>query len=124
MGHQVEYLVDLPASRARAWLSSLPGLWDEPGYPGALPNHLSEWGGKSLFAYVGPAAFEVSVPAIKYSWLIAEHTPSVEWVVRFEDWLVGALPGVRVVRVDELLWGMWQSESGREWHQWPDPVRA
>jgi hypothetical protein len=33
MGHQVEYVIDLPPKCARDWLSSLPGWWAEPGRP-------------------------------------------------------------------------------------------
>jgi hypothetical protein len=64
------------------------------------------------------------VPQIKYSWLIAAHTPSVERIARLEGWLSESLPCVRAVRVDELLWLDWKSHSEREWWQWPDPVLA
>jgi len=124
MGHQVEYVVDLPPARADEWLSPLPGWWAEPKSPGELPYGEFEWGGQSLHADLGPVACQIRVPQIKYSWVTADHAASLAWVARFEDWLSEALPGVRAVRVDELLRLNWESESGREWYQWPDPIRA
>jgi hypothetical protein len=124
VGHQVEYVIDLPPAPAREWLSSLSGWWAELGSPDEMPWGEFEWGGQALHADLGPAACQVTVACIKYSWLIGDHEPSLTWVARFEAWLSEALPGVRAVRLDELVRLRWESESGREWERWPDPVRA
>lgn len=124
MGHQVEYLIDRPPAPARAWLSSLSGWWAELGSPEERPWGEFEWGGQALHADLGPVACHVSVPCIKYSWLIGSNEQSLAWVARFEAWLSGALSGVLAVRVDELLRLEWESQSKREWWQWPDAVRA
>ena len=124
MGHQVEYVIDLPPAPVREWLSSLSGWWAELESPGEIPWGEFEWGGQALHADLGPAACQVRVPCIKYSWLIGDHEASLAWVARFEAWLPEALAGVRAVRVDELLRLDWESQSGRELWQWPDPVRS
>jgi hypothetical protein len=124
MGHQVEYVIDLPPPRAREWLSTLPGWWAEPGAPGQLPYGEFEWGGRALHADLGPMACQVRVPEIKYSWLIGTPAPSLAWVARFEDWLSETLPGVRAVRLDEVLRLEWEAQAGRPWEEIPDPVGA
>ena len=124
MGHQVEYLIDLPAARARAWLSVLPGWWAEPESPGELPYGEFQWGDLSLHADLGPTACRLRAPAIRYSGLVGGHAGSLEQVARLERWLAQSLPGVRAVRVDELLRLDWESQSGRAWQDWPDPVGA
>ena len=124
MGHQVEYVIDLPLARAREWLSTLPSWWAEPESPDQLPYGEFEWGGRSLHAELGPMACQLRVPQIKYSWLIGEDAPSVDWVARFEDWLSEQLPGIRAVRLDELLRLEWEARAGRPWQEIPDPVGA
>ncbi len=124
MGHQVEYVIGLPPVPAREWLSSLSGWWAELGSPDEMPWGEFDWDGQTLHAYLGPAACHVRVPCIKYSWLIGGHEPSLAWVARFEAWLSETLPGVRAVRLDELLRLRWEAWSGREWGRWPDPVRT
>lgn len=124
MGHQVEYLIDLPHARAQEWLSTIPGWWAEPEATGELPYGEFEWSDISLHADLCHAACHVVVPRIKYSWLVGDHAPSMEQVARLEGWLSDSLPGVRVIRLDELLRFDWESQSAREWWQWPDPVRA
>ncbi len=124
MGHYLEYVIDLPAAQAREWLAPLG--WFAPDYElrcGELPYGEFAWGGKSLHATFGPAACFVSVPEIKYS-LLLDPSPSVEWVARFEKWLGETLPGVRAVRLDELLRINWEQEIGRDWDKVPDPVSA
>ena len=121
MGHQVEYVIDLPPAPAREWLSSLDGWWAAPESPDEMPWGEFAWGGKSLHATLGPVACWVRVPQIKYSWLL-DPSPSVEWVARFERYLCEALPGVRAVRLDELVRIQWEAWTGREWEELPDPV--
>lgn len=121
MGHQVEYMIDLPPAPARGWLSSLDGWWAAPDSPREMPSGEFAWGGQSLHATLGPVACWVRVPWIKYSWLL-DPSPSVEWVVRFEQYLYAALSGVRAVRLDELVRIQWEAWAGREWDELPDPV--
>ena len=122
MGHQVEYVIDLPPTRARGWLSPL-GSWFAPESPDEMPQGEFGWGGEALHATLAPAACFVSVPTIKYSWLL-DPSPAVEWVARFERWLCETLPGVRAVRLDELLLLAWEREAGRLLCEVPDPVGA
>jgi hypothetical protein len=117
----VEYVIDLPPARAREWLSSLEGWWVTPESPHERLYGEFEWGGQALHVSLGLAACFVSVPRIKYSWLL-DPSPSVEWVVSFERWLCETLPGVRAVRLDELLRLAWEREVGRDWDEFPDPV--
>lgn len=63
----------------------------------------------------------LSVP-MNYSWLLANHAASVEWVVAFESWLTTVLPDTRKIRVDELLILNWESATGREWESLDDPT--
>ena len=121
MGHQVEYIIDLPPARTREWLSSIDGRWATPASPNESPWGEFAWGGQTLHTTLGPAACWVCVPQIKYSWLL-DPSPSVEWVARFERWLGEVLPGVRLVRLDELLRLAWEREVGRDWDEVPDPV--
>ena len=122
MGHQVEYVIDLPPTRAREWLSSLPGYWAEPESPEESPYGEFEWGGLVLDADLAPTACHVCVPEIKYSWLIGDDAPSLDWVTRFEAWLAEVLPGVRAVRLDEFVRLEWEAQAGRPWKEIPDPV--
>ena len=74
-------------------------------------------------------ACQVRVPEIKYSGLISEHASPVAWVARFEDWLSETLPGVRVVRLDELLRLEWEvrkpvGRGRRYWTPWCAPALA
>jgi hypothetical protein len=124
MGYQVEYLIDVLPARARGWLSALPGWWAEPESPDDLPDGEFQWGDLSLHVELGLRACRLRVPQIKYSWLIADHAPSLKQIARLEDWLCGSLPGVRAVRVDEFLRQEWESRSGREWQEWPNAVGA
>jgi hypothetical protein len=122
VGHQVEYLIDVLPGAARAWLSELVGWWTEPKSLDVMPYGEFQWGELSLLAELGPKACRIRVPQIKYSWLIAGHAASLESVARLETWLSESLPSVRAVRVDELLRIGWESHTGLEWQQWPDPV--
>ena len=124
MGHQVEYMIDVEPARAREWLSPLPGRWVEPESADVMPFGEFEWRGLSLHAELGPVALLVSVPQIKYSWLIGDHAPSVEQIARLEGWMSESLAGAQSVRVDELLRLEWESQSKREWQKWPDPTRT
>ncbi len=80
-------------------------------------------GGQALHVSLGSVACFVSIPQIKYSWLL-DPSPSVEWVSNFERWLCESLPGVRAVRLDELLRLAWEREVGRDWDEVLDPVGA
>jgi hypothetical protein len=121
MGHQVEYVIDLPPARAREWLSSLGGWWAISESPDEMPWGEFAWGGQALHATLGPVACWVCVLRIKYSWLL-DPSSSVEWVARFEGWLCETLPGVRAVRLDELVRIQWEGWAGRPWEEMPDPV--
>ncbi len=83
-----------------------------------------QWGELWLHPVLGPAASQVRVPSIRYSGLIGGHVPSLEQVGRLEVWLSISLSDVLAIRVDELLRLDWESDSGHEWWQWPDPVQA
>jgi hypothetical protein len=122
VGYQVEYLIDLPPAPAREWLSALDGWWATPESSDELPWGEFAWGGQALHADLGPVAGWVRVPCIKYSWLIHGDEPSVEWVTRFERYLCATLPGIRMVRLDELVRIQWEAWAGREWAELPDPV--
>lgn len=124
MGYCIEYLIDLTPPRAREWLSPLEGFWVDRETDDHIPFAELKWGGLSLFADFGPTACLARVPSLNYSWLIADHLPAVEHIARLEEWLCTTLPGVRAIRVDELLFGEWQRETEREWYEWPDPVRG
>jgi hypothetical protein len=122
VGHSVDYFVELPPLCAREWLTGVSGAWFEPDSPDEMPSEGEfSWGGEALHVRLGPTACYVCVPGIKYSWLL-DPSPSGEWVIRFEQWLCEALPGVRAVRLDELLRLAWERERGRGWDEVPDPV--
>jgi hypothetical protein len=76
-----------------------PGWWAEPEAAGDLPSGEFQRNGLSLHDDLGPAACQIRVPQIKYSWLTGHHAPSLEQVARLEDWLAASLPGVRAVQV-------------------------
>ncbi len=122
MAHQVEYLIDLPPARARAWLSALPGWWAEPEAGGEMPYGEFQWEALALHAALGPTACQVAAPQIRYSWLLGGHPSAVTQIARLEGWLSASLPGVRAVRVDELLRLDWEAQTGREWEDRADPV--
>jgi hypothetical protein len=124
VGHQVEYLIDVQPARARVWLASLDGWWAEPESPDKVLYGEFQGSDLSLHARLGPAACQVCVPQIKYSWLIADHAPALEQTARLESWLSGSIPCVKAVRIDELLRLDWESQTGREWQEWPNPVEA
>lgn len=117
MGHQVEYFIDLSPQQAREWLSTLHGWWAEPESLGELPNGEIDWCEQSLHVDLGRAACQIRIPKIKYSWLIFEDAASVNWLRHFEEWLVETLPGVRAIRLDELLRLEWEASTGQEWEK-------
>jgi len=45
-------------------------------------------------------------------------------VLRFEQWICETLPGVRAIRLDELLMLHWEREVGQVCWEVPDPVSA
>lgn len=124
MGYCIEYLIALPPTSAREWLSPLDGFWSFLEGDPPLPYGELKWGGFSLFAELGPTGCLACVPELIYSWLVADHPPAVEHIARLEEWLCTTLPGVRAIRVSESCTGDWHRETEREWYEWPDPVRA
>lgn len=123
MGHYVEYLIDVPADRARDWLSSQSGSWLESETTAAIPHGEFDFDRLSVNVELHPAACHLSIPQIKYSWLIDNHCQSVELITQFELEVCQMLPEVDKVRIDELLWLVWQSQTGRTWDEWPNPTR-
>lgn len=125
MGHQVEYVIDLPPALATDWLSpvSLSCTWFPPEPPDTMTRSEFVWGGQCLHAKLGPTACFMSVPCIKYSWIL-DPSPSLDWVLRFEQWICETLSGVRAIRLDELLMLDWEREVGQVCWEIPDPVSA
>lgn len=124
MGHQVEYLIEIPQQSASRWLSTLSGWWAEPESTEEPPHGIFQWGELSLHTVLGPKACQISVPKIKYSWLIANDPPSLEQIARLEEWLSKSFFCAGIVRLDELLWLDWESQSSEKWWQLPDPLSS
>ena len=120
MGHQSNTYDRLISEMRRDWLFTLPGWWAEPEASGELPYGEFEWGGGRP-SPTSARWHARSVCPDKYSGLISEHASPVAWVARFEDWLSETLPGVRVVRLDELLRLEWEAQAGRPWEKILDP---
>jgi hypothetical protein len=125
MGHQVEYLLKLAPPLARGWLTRFDGFWVELEVTGELPCGVFRlWDDLSLHADLARTACMLSVPGIKYSWLIAEHAPALAHIERFERLLAESLPGVLGLRVDELFRLEWEEAVGSPCEELPAPVES
>jgi len=82
MGHQVEYVIELPPALATEWLFplSLSCTWfppEPPEPPDTIIRGEFAWGGQCLHAILAPTACFMSVPCIKYSWIL-DPSPSLD----------------------------------------------
>ena len=122
MGHSVEYLIELDPAAAREWVSQFDGFWLESETASDLISgefHL--WENLDVVVYVGPLC-RLTVPQIKYSWLITGNSKVTALVERLDRMLVNALPDVCILRLDELLVDEWEAQAGRPWHQMPPAI--
>ena len=115
MGHQIEYIIDLPGAEASQILAitfRTTQTEEDEGYvwDAVLPN--SDMG----FTAVLPGFVTILGLAEKYSHFIS-YADAKERVLTWEKELQKFIPPVKLVRIDEFLQLQWMSTVGEDWYR-------
>jgi hypothetical protein len=102
MAHYVDYILDIPGEQFSARISS-PTVNDGGCWEGAVPGCDDE-----LIGQLDGRMTCVTLTSVKYSWLIANDPTAISSVSKMDAALKTCFPNVRILRLDELLYGDWE----------------
>ena len=102
MAHFVDYTLDISGKEFAERISN-PTINGGGCWEGALPGCDDE-----LVGQIEGRMTYVTLTAVKYSWLIANDPKAISRVSRMDAALRTCFPNVRILRLDELLYGEWE----------------
>ena len=109
MGHSVEYVLDIPGTHfADAFPHGV--ISDDGDWEGEIPGSSG-----CLIGQTDGAITCLTFADIKYSWLVAEHTESIDSVKAMDESLGSSFPDCRILRIDELLLNQWELQRGEDY---------